>query len=104
VTNPNDLRAIGRSIEGFTNAMENEIKQLPVGHALVVGECVEQPITVCVRIRETKHGRAIKPKEEDDEEIELEKHPQKKQRKKMEGRKSWLDVILGFFIKPKKKD
>ena len=104
VTNPNDLRAIGRSIEGFTNAMENEIKQLPVGHALVVGECVEQPITVCVRIRETKHGRTIKPKEEDEEEIELEKHPQKKQRKKMEGRKSWLDVILGFFIKPKKKD
>jgi len=56
VTNPNDLRAIGQSIEGFTQGMEAEIKQLSVGHALVVGDCVEQPITVDVRVRETKHG------------------------------------------------
>jgi DNA helicase HerA-like ATPase len=55
VTNPNDLRAIGQSIEGFTSGMEQEIKQLSVGHALIVGECVEQPITVDIRVRETKH-------------------------------------------------
>lgn len=55
VTNPNDLRAIGQSIEGFTPGMEEDIKQLAVGQALIVGECVEQPITVNVRARETKH-------------------------------------------------
>ncbi|MBN2015177.1 MAG: ATP-binding protein [Candidatus Altiarchaeota archaeon] len=60
VTNPNDLRAIGQSIEGFTPGMEDDIKQLSVGQALVVGECVEQPITVNVRARETKHHGAAR--------------------------------------------
>ncbi|MFH1835974.1 MAG: ATP-binding protein [Methanobacteriota archaeon] len=55
VTNPNDLRAISHSIEGFTPGMEKEIRQLSVGHALIVGESVEQPITVDIRVRETKH-------------------------------------------------
>lgn len=36
--------------------MENDIKQLSVGQALIVGECVEQPITVNIRARETRHG------------------------------------------------
>ena len=59
VTNPNDLRAISQSIEGFTSGMEGEIRELPVGHAMVVGECVEQPISVVVRARETKHGTSL---------------------------------------------
>lgn len=96
VTNPNDLRAIGRSIEGFTSNMENEIKQLPVGHALVVGDCVEQPITVSVRIRETKHGRALRPKEID-EQYEKEKPKAKKASKKKE--KNLLQMVKDFFIK-----
>ena len=73
VTNPNDLRAIGHSIEGFTSGMENEIRQLSVGHALIVGECVEQPITVDVRARETKHLTShirVKAPEEEDGEVE----------------------------------
>ncbi|ODS42755.1 MAG: hypothetical protein MSIBF_05530 [Candidatus Altiarchaeales archaeon IMC4] len=65
VTNPNDLRAIGQSIEGFTQDMENDIRQLPVGHALIVG-CAEQPVTVDIRVRETMH--AGKPPAEDAEE------------------------------------
>ena len=68
VTNPNDLRALGQSIEGFTPGMENDIKQLSVGQALVVGECVEQPITINIRARETRHGgprgREAKPRPE----------------------------------------
>ncbi len=63
VTNPNDLRAIGQSIEGFTSGMENDIRQLSVGQALVVGECVEQPITVNIRARETKHLSTVRIKE-----------------------------------------
>ena len=62
VTNPNDLRAIGQSIEGFTSGMEDDIRQLSIGQALVVGECVEQPITVNIRTRETKHLGAIEAK------------------------------------------
>ncbi|ODS41769.1 MAG: hypothetical protein A7315_00200 [Candidatus Altiarchaeales archaeon WOR_SM1_79] len=53
VTNPNDLRAIGNSIEGFTSGLEEDIRQLTIGRALVVGECVEQPIVVDVRVRKT---------------------------------------------------
>ena len=96
VTNPNDLRAIGRSIEGFTANMENEIKQLPVGHALVVGECVEQPITVSVRIRETKHGRAVKQR--DDDEPEAGKPKPKKSKKSRE--KTLWQRIRDFFLEP----
>ncbi|MEM2918678.1 MAG: ATP-binding protein [Candidatus Altiarchaeota archaeon] len=55
VTNPNDLKAIAQSIEGFTSGMENDIKDLAIGQALIVGECVEQPIVVNIRVRETKH-------------------------------------------------
>ncbi|MFH1126187.1 MAG: ATP-binding protein [Candidatus Altiarchaeota archaeon] len=98
VTNPNDLRAIGRSIEGFTLHMENEIKQLPVGHALVVGDCVEQPITVAVRIRETKHGRALKLKEEEAEESG--EKPKAKRHARQKKKRTWPQAILDFFIKP----
>ena len=62
VTNPNDLRAIGQSIEGFTSGMESDIRQLSVGQAMVVGESVEQPITVNIRARETKHITAVEAK------------------------------------------
>ncbi|MFC2163252.1 ATP-binding protein [Candidatus Altiarchaeota archaeon] len=62
VSNPNDLRAIGQSIEGFTSGMEDEIKDLRVGHSMVVGDCVEQPIVVDVRTRETMHGGKYVPK------------------------------------------
>ena len=74
VTNPNDLRAIGQSIEGFTPGMENDIRELSVGQALVVGECVEQPIIVNIRVRESKHGSAmIETEDEDAKEKEKEK-------------------------------
>ncbi|NOZ76339.1 MAG: ATP-binding protein [Euryarchaeota archaeon] len=58
VTNPNDLRAIGNSIEGFTADLEEEIRQLQPGVALVVGEVVEQPIFVDIRVKKSRHGGA----------------------------------------------
>ena len=42
--------------------MESDIKQLSVGQALVVGECVEQPIVVNIRARESKHIGAVEAK------------------------------------------
>jgi hypothetical protein len=56
VTNPNDLKAISQSIEGFTQDLEEEIRQLQPGVALVVGDVVEQPIFVDVRVKRSKHG------------------------------------------------
>jgi len=56
VTNPNDLKAIENSIEGFTEGMREEIQALPTGSALITGGSVTRPILVDVRVRETKHG------------------------------------------------
>ncbi len=58
VTNPNDMRAISQSIESFTSDLEEEIKQLEPGKALIVGEAVEQPIFVEIRVKRTRHGGA----------------------------------------------
>ncbi len=56
VTNPNDLKAISLSMEGFTPGLEREIKRLPPGTALVVGESLETPVFVKIRTRKSKHG------------------------------------------------
>jgi DNA helicase HerA-like ATPase len=55
ITNPNDLKAITNSVEGITYETENEIKNLPIGTALVTG-IVDMPLIVNFRPRKTKHG------------------------------------------------
>jgi DNA helicase HerA-like ATPase len=56
VTNPNDLKAISASMEGMTSSMQDDIQRLPISHAIVVGGWITRPITIAVRIRESKHG------------------------------------------------
>jgi len=56
VTNPNDLKAISHSIENFTPDLEEEIKQLEPGKALIVGDAVEQPLFVDIRVKRSRHG------------------------------------------------
>jgi len=64
VTNPNDLNAISESAEGITPGMKEEIRDLPIGNALVIG-ATEQPVLTEIRIRRSKHGgEAIRPQEE----------------------------------------
>lgn len=58
VTNPNDLKAIGASVEGLTTGMEQDISSLPIGTALVVGAGIESPLLIDVRPRESRHGGA----------------------------------------------
>jgi len=58
VTNPNDLKAISNSIEGLTEGMEEEIRELAIGEALITGGAVAAPMVVKTRVRETKHGGA----------------------------------------------
>ncbi len=56
VTNPNDLKAIEKSVEGMKKGMKEEIKRLPVGEALVSGGDLSEPLLVQVRPRETQDG------------------------------------------------
>jgi DNA helicase HerA-like ATPase len=55
VTNPNDLKAITDSVEGVTPGLREEIKDLPVGVAMIVG-ATDQPLVIDVRVRRTQHG------------------------------------------------
>jgi len=56
VTNPNDLKALSKGLEGMTAELEEEIKRLPAGVALLVSNEIERPITVNVRPRKSRHG------------------------------------------------
>ncbi len=55
VTNPNDLKAISNSFEGITSETEAEIRNLPIGKALVIG-AADHPVFVDVRVRKSQHG------------------------------------------------
>ncbi|MBN2367813.1 ATP-binding protein [Candidatus Woesearchaeota archaeon] len=55
VTNPNDLKAISNSVEGITAESQDEVKNLPVGSAMITG-IVDMPLFVNIRPRMTKHG------------------------------------------------
>jgi uncharacterized protein len=55
VTNPNDLKAISTSVEGITGESENEIKNIPIGTAIITGVS-DMPLFVNVRPRKSKHG------------------------------------------------
>lgn len=56
VTNPNDIKAITKSLEGISAELEDEIKTLPPGVALLVTPDIPRPIMVQVRVRRTLHG------------------------------------------------
>ncbi|MEM5793309.1 MAG: ATP-binding protein [Candidatus Aenigmatarchaeota archaeon] len=57
ITNPNDIKTIMESVEGITKGIENELKALPIGTALIVG-VIEQPLLVDIRIKRSDHGGA----------------------------------------------
>ena len=59
VTNPSDLSAIAKSFEGITSEAEGEIKNLPIGKAMVIG-ATDFPIFVDIRVRKSQHGGASK--------------------------------------------
>jgi uncharacterized protein len=55
ITNPNDLRMIGNSVEGINAETLEEVQHLAIGSALVCG-VVDRPLVVNIRQRRTKHG------------------------------------------------
>jgi hypothetical protein len=56
VTNPNDLKALSKGLEGMTSELEDEIKRLPAGVAMLVSNEIERPVTVNIRPRRSRHG------------------------------------------------
>lgn len=56
VTNPNDIKALSKGLEGFTAEMSEEIKRLPPGVALLVSGDIEKPVVVNIRPRRSEHG------------------------------------------------
>jgi DNA helicase HerA-like ATPase len=56
VTNPNDLKALSKGLEGMTSDLEEEIKRLPPGVAMLVSNEIERPVTVAIRPRKSRHG------------------------------------------------
>ncbi|WP_406657173.1 ATP-binding protein [Methanolobus sp. ZRKC2] len=56
VTNPNDLKAISKGLEGVNSYVEDELMRLPPGVAMLVSNDIERPILVDIRIRKSKHG------------------------------------------------
>lgn len=55
ITNPNDLKTVSNSVEGITEESIDEVKNLPVGSAMICG-VVDLPLFVNVRTRRTRHG------------------------------------------------
>ena len=55
ITNPNDLKAVSHSFEGVSSETEDEVKNLPIGKALVIG-AADYPLFVDVRTRKSQHG------------------------------------------------
>ncbi|MEE8402256.1 MAG: ATP-binding protein [Candidatus Hydrothermarchaeaceae archaeon] len=84
VTNPNDMRAISQSIEGFTPNLEEDIMQLQPGVALVVGDVVEQPVFVDVRVKKSRHGGTS---------VELVRKPREKTAKPMTFNSVWKRIF-----------
>lgn len=55
ITNPNDLKTVSNSVEGITQESIDEVKNLPVGSAMICG-VVDLPLFINVRTRRTRHG------------------------------------------------
>ncbi len=55
ITNPHDIKTVSSSLEGITTEAESEIRNIPIGTAMVVG-VVDTPLFVNIRPRRTKHG------------------------------------------------
>jgi DNA helicase HerA-like ATPase len=61
VTNPNDLQAISKGLEGISSEVVDDIKRLSPGVAMIVSTYIERPVLVDIRVRKSKHGGASVP-------------------------------------------
>jgi DNA helicase HerA-like ATPase len=61
VTNPNDLQAISKGLEGISSEVVDDIKRLSPGVAMIVSTYIERHVLVDIRVRKSKHGGASVP-------------------------------------------
>ena len=84
LTNPNDTKAVASSIEGITAETEKEIKNIPIGTAMVTG-IVDLPLFVNIKPRRSKHGgesvKIFSTEETDDDEKSFKEHSNEFQEK-----------------------
>lgn len=92
VTNPNDIKALSRGLEVMSSEMEEEIKRIPQGVALLSSPGIEMPILVDVRVRRSEHGGRAAEMEGEEESKEAE--PETDREEVREGRKSMLARLL----------
>ncbi|WP_457590400.1 helicase HerA domain-containing protein [Geoglobus sp.] len=59
LTNPNDINAVRKGVEGLTAEMVEDIKRLPPGNAVIVSPELERPVIVRIRVRKSRHGHAV---------------------------------------------
>ncbi|MEM3178843.1 MAG: ATP-binding protein [Archaeoglobaceae archaeon] len=86
VTNPNDINAIKKGIEGITAEMVEEIKRLPMGNAVIVSPELEVPVIVRIRVRKSQHSEAVSVLEEEKERLEEEEATKVKEEEKKDRR------------------
>lgn len=55
ITNPSDIKSVASSSEGLTSETEKEIRNTPIGTAMIAG-LVDIPLFINIRPRKTKHG------------------------------------------------
>ncbi len=74
VTNPNDIRALSKGLEFMSSEMEEVIKRIPQGVALLSSPSIEMPVLVDIRVRKSEHGgRAVEFESEEVEEVQTSK-------------------------------
>jgi DNA helicase HerA-like ATPase len=93
VTNPNDIRALSRGLEFMSSEMEEEIKRIPQGVALLSSPSIEMPILVDVRVRRSEHGGRAAEMEGVEKKEAVSKKEEWNVREK-EGNKSLLARLL----------
>ncbi len=96
VTNPNDINAIKRGVEGLTAEMVDEVRRLPPGTAIVVSPELERPVIVSVRVRKSMHGgQAVNIIEKKRGFFKAGKKDKKKDRGLKKREKSFFEKMFG---------
>ncbi|MGB8217787.1 MAG: ATP-binding protein [Candidatus Methanoperedens sp.] len=110
VTNPNDLKAISKGLEGISSDVEEDIKRLSPGVAMIVSTYIERPILVDIRTRKSKHGgasvpvvkAAVEEKEKEEpkpKELEVKIEPKKEEARKESVKKPRAKHELKWYHK-----
>ncbi len=95
VTNPNDIRALSRGLEFMSSEIEEEIKRIPQGVALLSSTSIEMPIMVDIRVRRSEHGGRAVEMEPVEKKKEVRIKDMRNTSEEKEGKRSMIARLLG---------